>query len=253
MRPSNWWDTIGFGHKDAYSNALAYPAYHGMAALAATAGRPQDATRYGSRAEKLQAVYYSTFRNPQTGVLAGWKSADGKLHDYYFLFVNGMAVTYGLVTPDEGNRIWERLLAKMNKVGYHRFDLGLPGSLIPIRREDYVDLNPRYGGLLKEDGSDRFQIFENGGASACFAYHTIHALRIIGRGKDADAILFPMLESFAKGGFRGRGPNGETYDWIDWRGNPNGYEGLLVDNYLTLLAAAPLPSDKPHTSWGINM
>jgi hypothetical protein len=48
-----------------------------------------------------------------------------------------------------------------------------------------------------------------------------------------------MLESFARGGFQGRGLNGETYDWTDWKGNPNGYEGLLVDNYLTLLAAAP--------------
>jgi hypothetical protein len=26
QRPANWWDTIGFGHKDAYSNALAYHA-----------------------------------------------------------------------------------------------------------------------------------------------------------------------------------------------------------------------------------
>ena len=25
-RPSNWWDTIGFGHEDAYANALAYRA-----------------------------------------------------------------------------------------------------------------------------------------------------------------------------------------------------------------------------------
>ena len=26
VRPANWWDTIGFGHQDAYSNALAYHA-----------------------------------------------------------------------------------------------------------------------------------------------------------------------------------------------------------------------------------
>jgi hypothetical protein len=36
-------------------------------------------------------------------VLAGWKSADGKLYDYYFLFLNGMAVTYGLVTQGKRN------------------------------------------------------------------------------------------------------------------------------------------------------
>ena len=113
------------------------------------------------------------------------------------------------------------------------------GNLIPIRREDYVDLNPRYGGPTKADGSDGFQIFENGGASACYAYYTIEALRMVGKSTQAEAILFPILESFAKGGFQGRGPNGETYDWTDWKGDPNGYEGLLVDNYLTLLAAVP--------------
>ncbi len=239
VRPSNWWDTIGFGHKDAYSNALAFPAFQGMAALAEAAGRSEDAERYRHRADMLKNVYWKTFYNPATGVLAGWKSANGKLHDYYFVFVNGMAVTYGLVTVAQGNRIWDSLLAKMRAVGYDRFDLGLPGNLIPIRREDYVDLNPRYGGPAKEDGSDGFQIFENGGASACYAYYTIEALRKLGRDKEADAIFYPILKSFKDGGFQGRGPNGETYDWTDWKGNPNGYEGLLVDNYLTLLAAAP--------------
>ena len=239
VRPSNWWDTIGFGHKDAYANALAYPALQGAAQLAAAAGNDQDAQKYQHQAEKLKSNYYKTFFDPATGVLAGWRSADGKLHDYYFLFVNGMAVVYGLTTIDQGRSIWDKLLAKMNEVGYHRFDLGLPGNLIPIRREDYVDLNPRYGGPTKPDGSDGFQIFENGGASACYAYYTIEALRMVGKSTQAEAILFPILESFAKGGFQGRGPNGETYDWTDWKGDPNGYEGLLVDNYLTLLAAVP--------------
>jgi hypothetical protein len=239
VRPSNWWDTIGFGHKDAYSNALAYKAFDGMAELAIEAGYPHDAEIYKGRAGKLKAIYYNTFYNPETGVLAGWKSADDKLHDYYFLFVNGIAVTCGLVTSEQGNDIWDKLLAKMKEVGYHRFDLGLPGNLIPVHREDYPVHEKRWGGSQKADGSDGFQIYENGGASACFAYYTIRALQILGRDKDADAILYPMLKGFAEGGFQGRGPDGKTYDWTDWKGGPNGYEGLLVDNYLALLAAMP--------------
>jgi len=239
VRPSNWWDTIGFGHKDAYANALAFPALEGAAELAKAAGRSDDAEKYRLQASKLKAQYYETFFNPATGVLAGWRSADGKLHDYCFLFINGMAVVYGLVSEAQGRAIWDKLVAKMREVGYTRFDLGLPGNLIPIRREDYVDLNPRYGGPTKDDGSDGFQVFENGGSSACYAYYTIEALRRVGLTREADTILSAVLESFARGGFQGRGPNGETYDWTDWKGNPNGYEGLLVDNYLTLLAAAP--------------
>ena len=239
IRPSNWWDTIGFANKDAYANALAYPAFQSMAELAILANRPADARQYTDRAAKLKAVYFKTFYNPATGVLAGWKSADGKLHDYYFLFVNGAAVTYGLVTAEQGNRIWDILLAKMKDVGYARFDLGLPGNLIPIRREDYTDLEKRWGGPEIEDGSDAFQIYENGGATACFAWFTLQALYTLGRRADGDAILFPMLKAFEDGGFQGRSPEGLTFDWKDWNGGPHGYEGLLVDGYLTLLAAMP--------------
>ena len=239
VRPANWWDTIGFGHKDAYSNALAYGAFKAMSGLSRTAGHPQDAALFDARAKKLKAVYYETFYNPATGVLAGWKSADGQLHDYYFLFVNGMAVTYGLVSREQSNAIWDKLLAKMKEVGYTRFDLGLPGNLVPIRRADYVHLEKRFGGPDLEDGSDGFQIYENGGATACYAYFTIQALRDLGRNQEADAILFPMLKAFEDGGFQGRGPNGLTYDWKDWNGGPHGYEGLLVDGYLTLLAVMP--------------
>ena len=33
-RPANWWDVVNFGHKDAYSNALAYRACLLLAQLA---------------------------------------------------------------------------------------------------------------------------------------------------------------------------------------------------------------------------
>jgi len=239
VRPANWWDTIGFGHKDAYSNALAYRAFLDMADLSRETEHAKDAALYQERAAKIKATYYQTFYNPKTGVLAGWKSADGQLHDYYFLFVNGMAVTYGLVNEKQGNAIWDKLLAKMKEVGYTRFELGLPGNLIPVRREDYVDLQKEFGGPEKEDGSDGFQIYENGGATACYAYYTIEALKRLGREKDADEILFPMLQGFSNGGFQGSDAHGKTYDWKAWDGTAHGYEGLLVDGYLTLLAAMP--------------
>ncbi len=246
LRPSNWWDTIGFGHKDAYANALAYRAFVRMAELAQMAARPDDVTKYQDRASRLKRVYYSTFFNPATGVLAGWKSADGQLHDYYFLFVNGAAMTYGLVTREQGNRIWDRLLAKLEEVGYHRFDLGLPGNLIPVRREDYVTGERRWGGSQDSGGTEGFQIYENGGATACFAYFTIQALRTLGRDAAADAILYPMLEAFEAGGFQGRDSTGMTNDWKTWEGSPWGYEGLLVDGYMTLLAAMPEAAHGKH-------
>jgi hypothetical protein len=235
-RPANWWDAIGFGHKDAYSNALGYRALLDMAELADRAGRQARSREYRNRAERLRKAYVPTFYNPSTGVLAGWKSADGKLHDYYFTFVQGMAISFGLVPAARANQIMDRTLAKMKQVGYNRFEFGLPGNLVPVRSEDYITKNRRWGGSLKEDGSDGFQIYENGGASACHVYWTLQALYQLGRRADADRILFPLLEGFEKGNFQGFGPGGLTYDWRAWDGAPHGYEGLLVDNFLALLA-----------------
>jgi hypothetical protein len=236
LHAANWWDDIGFGHLDAYANALAYKALLDMAELAKRAGQPDDAKLYAARAEKLRSVYYDTFYNPATGVLAGWKSSDGQLHDYYFTFVNGVAITYGLIPRDKANKLMDRMLAKMKEVGYTHFEYGLPGNLIPIRQDDYLEARQDWGGGTKADGSDGFQVYENGGATACYAYFTIQALYQLGRHNEGDAILFPMLRSFEDGGFQGSAPNGRSYDWKSWEGKPYGYEGLLVDGYLTLLA-----------------
>jgi hypothetical protein len=235
-RPANWWDTIGFGHEDAYANALAYRALRGMEQLAERTSHAEDQARYRAAADKLQAVYFKTFYDPATGVLAGWRSADGQLHDYYFLWVNGIAIHYGLVPKDKANDIMDRLLAKMKEANYTRFDLGLPGNLIPVAKKDYADHNPRFGGGTNDDNSDGCQIYENGGATACFAYFTVAALYDLGRVADGDRILMPMLDSFAKGDFQGRGLNGMSKDWRTWDGTCWGYEGMLTDNYYALLA-----------------
>ncbi len=225
VRPANWWDDIGFGHQDAYSNALAYHALIEMVDMARQANQPRDAQLYSSRAEKLRSVYFRTFFNPETGLIAGWKSADGKLHDYYFTFVNGAAIVYGLVPRDQANPIMDRLLAKLKEVGYTSFEYGLPGVLIPVRPEDYV-----WG------TRDPFQVYQNGGATGSFEYFTLEALYRLGRRAEGDAILFPLLKGFEDGGFQGFGPGGKSYDWKSWDGRPHGYEGLLVDNYQALLA-----------------
>ena len=154
-----------------------------------------------------------------------------------------MAITYGLIPEEKSNQIMDCLLAKMREVGYSRFEFGLPGNLIPVRREDYVHLEKRWGGPEKEDGSDAFQIYENGGASACFVYFTLQALYDLGRRDEADRILFPLLDAFRRRGFQGVGPNGRTYDWKAWDGTPHGYEGFLVDNYLAFLAVVTRQRD----------
>jgi len=82
IRPANWWDTVGYGYEDAFSNALTYEALNLMSRTAELIEIKADAERYKHLSEKLKNVYFKTFYNQATGVLAGWKSKDGKLHDY---------------------------------------------------------------------------------------------------------------------------------------------------------------------------
>lgn len=233
-RPSNWWDTIGFGHDDAYSNILAYRAIKLLSEVAVMLNRKADHEYFTELGAKLRSAFYPAFYNPATGVLAGWRSKDGQLHDYYFLFVNSMAITYDLVDAATGVQLMNALLKKMEEVGYDHFDFGLPGNLIPITDKDYTHHDPRWG-------YQKFQVYENGGATGCYAYYTIKALFKLGMRKEAEAILFPMLESYTRNGFQGQCPGTEmTRDWKTWTGECWGYEGFLVDNYLPFLAVLDL-------------
>ena len=233
---TQWWDDVGFGHQDAYANALGYRALRGMAALADRIGETADAARYRQRALQIHDAYVAAFLDHDAGVLAGWRSGDGQLHNYYFPYVNGIAVRYGLVDGELARKVMGRIMDKMGSVGFRNYALGLPGNLIPIRRADYIEPNPRFGAPKLEDGSDGFEVYENGGATACFSYFTIAALYQLGEKQKGDKILMPMLASFERQGFSGRAPDGLTYDWKDWKGGAHGYEGFLVDNYYALLA-----------------
>ena len=153
LRPSNWWDTINFGHKDAFANALAYRAGKMFSELARQLGHEADANSYAASAARLRAAYASAFLNPATGVLAGWKSADGQLHDYWFTFVQGVAITYGLLDDKTANSVMDCLLAKMQKVGYDNSWRAAAGrwqrrfSILRERRRD------RLLGLLHGQGA----------------------------------------------------------------------------------------------------
>jgi hypothetical protein len=234
--PSNWWDDLGFGHEDAYANALAYRGLANMAMMAKRVGRVDDATHYQAAAEKLRTAYFKRFLDPATGILGGWRSADGQLHDYYFLWVNGIAIHYGLIERPQANAIMDKLMAKMKVVGYHNFSMGLPGNLVTVAPNDCIVKSARWGCGSKADNSDGFQNYENGGATGSFAYFTLAALYDLGRKAEADEILLPILDTYGKCGFEGMDGHDHSADWKRWDGTFKGYEGYLVDNYYALLA-----------------
>ena len=234
IRPANWWDTVGYGYEDAFSNALTFEALNLLKTTAEFVGQNEDVLYYTQLSEKLKNVYFKTFYNPETGILAGWKSKDGKLHDYYFVGLNSMAVYYKLVPDNKVKEVMTALWNKMQDVGFTNFKLGIPGNLISIPKEDYTNSKPRWGG----DGA--FQHYENGGASINWSYFTVKAFRKAGLSQQEQTITDGILSGIDAGEFQGLAPTGDmTKDWKTWNGECWGYEGYLCDGYLVLLALNP--------------
>jgi hypothetical protein len=236
-----WFDVYNFQGPDAFSNAADYRAFLCMADVDRLAGRRAMAKRYRDDAERIKAVYFKTFFNPATGVLAGWKSPDGKLHDYMFPWVNGFAIYQGLVPAESAKPILQTMLAKMESIGFHSFQFGLPTNLIPMSPADYF---PHTSGAPKQaDGMDTWQVYMNGGATPPYEYYFIEALYQTGLKKDAERLLWPLMQSYENGTFnagielpgqRQRNPSGSAF--YVWDGSRGRGEGYLPENWQGLNA-----------------
>ncbi len=236
-RSCAWFDALNCGHKDGYTNAIIYRAWRCLADLEAQLGRSDKHSRYSTLADRLKAGYAKTLYNSATGWLAWWKSEDGELHDYATPVVNGLAIEYGLVEPPQGREILARLWAKLDQVGFTRFDLGIPPMLVPVRRSDYL-LPDGLGIPQREDGTDTLGHYQNGGITAGQVLHFLAAHYVVGQPEKADGVLRAMLERQAQGKFQNgvRDAGGQGIDWTDWNGNATGYEGYLADSFRFLQA-----------------
>lgn len=226
-----WFDTYKFEGADAYCNAADHWAFQCMADMETQGGRPDMARRYQADAGRIKAAFFKLFFNPETGVLAGWRDDNGKLHDYMFPWVNGFAIYRGLVPPEQAKAILQTLLGKMDKIGFHSYHLGLPTNLTPMSPADYV---PRTSGAPKQaDGMDTWQVYMNGGATPALEYYFIQALYQTGQHDDAERLLWALMESYEKGTFncgiqlpkqKQRNPVGSAfYVWDGSRGRGEGY------------------------------
>lgn len=238
------WDALNCGYKDGYTNALIYRAWQCLAELEAKLRRKAKEEHYTKFAKRLKAIYSQTLFNPKNGWLAWWKSQDAELHDYASPTLNGLAIEYGLVEPELGRQILDRLWKKIEEVGFKRFDLGIPPMLIPVLRSDYL-LPAAIGLPQREDGKDTFGQYMNAGITAGHVLHFLAAHYILGDNERADKVLRAMVERQSRGEFQ----NGVTdyemqgIDWTTWEGKPCGYEGYLADSFRFLQAV--LLREKP--------
>ena len=226
-RPRIWWDNFGCGHKDIFFNCLSHRALRGTEKLARKLGRVEGADKIAAFLEKTHKNFFNTFYNPETGVMAGWISADGNVHDYMFTYATANSIDEGLVDKEQGRKMMEILLAKLDEQGFGSYRYGVPGPVIPVDTS-----KDTFGGFMGD-----WPLYENGGLCGMTAYHFINALCYVGLKDKAEFILKTMLNTFDKGLTHSGLMPGYTHS-IDWRtkdGVACGYN-YLADNYLFLLS-----------------
>ncbi len=86
---------------------------------------------------ELRAAYAPALLNPDTGWVAGWRSRDGALHDYAFTWINGPALSFGLLDAPLARQAMANLEALRDSLGLRDFRLGLPANFLPMREEDH--------------------------------------------------------------------------------------------------------------------
>ncbi len=244
MHADSAFDTINAGHKNAYCNALIYRAFRCLADLEKQLCRGEEESRYTGRADRLTAVYFKTFYNPATGWLAWWKSKDGQLHDLSSPMISSLAICYGLVDPAGGGKScggsgqrWNRPVSAGSTSGCRSRSRPCVAAITSLATASTAA--PK-----REDGSDTFGWYLNGGCLVLDAVHFITALHIVGEHEKADRILRAMLERQEKGVFSNGGgfQNGvvnaypQGAEFYTWDGKTCGYEGHLTYSYSFLQA-----------------
>jgi hypothetical protein len=149
-----------------------------------------------------------------------------------------MAIVYGLVEPAQGREMLARFWKKIDEVGFKRFDLGLPITLAPVRKGDY--LANSHGCPKNEDGKDTFGDYLNGGCMVSDTYLFLVANYMLGQPEKADRVLRAMVDRQQRGAFPNGGGfqngNGGAAEFMTWEGKPCGYEGHLTYSWSFLQA-----------------
>jgi len=225
----DWFDAYNViaGCKEAHSTVNNYNGLLHLAELEELAARPGKAAHYRARAQLIKANFLKMFYNPETGVIAGWRDKEGKLHDRMFPWVNAYAICSDIIDPPLAGQIMDRLQKKMKEIGFNQYQYGMICNLLPTQPEDWADGRGR-----------GWQGYMNGSITPPFINYMIMALHKLGRHEEAERILWTQVESFDKGTFNSgvripsmptRNPVGSAF--FRWDGSAAEGEGYLPENW----------------------
>lgn len=247
-RADIWFEMMNFGYKNTWTNLISYRAFLCLAELLDVVGQHDGAIYYRQKGTLLRQAFVNRFLSPESGWFVSWISLDGQVHDYCHTFVNGMAVAYGIVPPDQGKNILEKVMAKSKTIGFKNWHLGIPASLIPCHKEDMIGPGIGIDGKpIKNDFYWPDDLTEEAAFGNRYTDGTIHpplvwpyllGLQVAGLNEESNRILDAMIGSAQDGLFQNGivnvGYGGAEHFYSN--GLTCGYEGYLPESFNFLMA-----------------
>ena len=164
-----------------------YPAFRSLADLERLANHPEQAARFERRAGRIARRMCPLFsiRRP-----VFWPA--GKI-----LAVNCTTTGSSSSMAWPSRTDWSMMISPIqSSIVSSENEGGRIHSVRPrVARQSRTNSQERLrtsvlGSPQKDDGSDTFGVFENGGASACYAYFYVQALYQLGRREEAVVLTF---------------------------------------------------------------
>lgn len=242
-RADIWFEATNFGGKSTWTNLLSYRAFLSLAEMLDAVDEHEGATYYRKKAELLRQSFVNQFLSQENGWFVSWVSLDGEVHDYCHTFINGMAVAYGIVTPDKGKEILEKVVAKSKSIGFNNWHLGVQANLIPCRKADMmgpqigIDGKPIKNNYYWPDDLTEEEAFgnrySNGTIHPTLVWPYLLGLQVAGLNEESDRIIDAMIKSAQEGLFQNGivnvGYGGAEYFFSN--GKTCGYEGYLPESF----------------------
>lgn len=105
--PSNYWDNLPFGFKDAYSNAYFYQALDALAGIAEMKGDAAGVQKWNNLKTLVHTRYDQEFWDSNNGRYIGSKDRRGNSWDFGFTFVNTEALASGLGDASKAAAVYD--------------------------------------------------------------------------------------------------------------------------------------------------
>lgn len=235
-RPSNWWDTLPFGHLDGFVNAYAVRSLWALSEMELWAGNATAGAEYAALHASAVAAYNKVFwRARQSGGVelgryADWIDVNGLASEYDFVWSNALAAGYSRIANASQMAAYAADAAAAKAELSARYNVSIetffaaPANLVPAAPEDLLYCN------AAQPIDTVFPFYENGDQFLVVAgYEWLAAARA----GDADGVLARLRLAMAE--YNRTAFFGQNRDWLADGGRGQMMGGDILTDQLLLL------------------